>query len=165
MGAIGASFGIIASAGGGIGPDGAESAAGAAGLRSRPCRPFMPFNLPPGLLSATTVGAYLDLPAQFGPPSGWIWDITALTAYGFTAGAIAVTKNFPLVTSAGNPYAVEPVGSFVQAGVLTFPQRGMPLLDSSERLVFTVTSALTGQAQISGQVIAIPAERVSEYVS
>jgi uncharacterized membrane protein len=41
----------------------------------------------------------------------------------------------------------------------------MPLLDSSERLVFTVTSALTGTAQISGQVIAIPAERVSEYVS
>lgn len=165
MGAIGASFGINASVGGGIGEGADDTAMEAAGVPRRRQRPFMPFNLPPGILTATAIGSYLDLPAQFGPPTGWFWDITALTAYGFTAGALAVTKNFPLVTAAGNAWAVEPVGAFSAAGVLTFPQRGMPLLDSSERLVFTVTSALTGTAQISGQVIAIPAERVSEYVS
>jgi hypothetical protein len=164
MGAIGASFGIGASVGGGIGQGADTMAAAAAGIPRRPCRPAMPFNLPPGLLSATAVGSYLDLPAQFGPPSGWFWDITALTAYGFTAGAIAVTRNFPLVTTAGNAWALEPVGAFTAAGVLTYPQKGMPLLDASERLVFTVTSALTGTAQVSGTVIAVPAERVSEYL-
>lgn len=165
MGAIGASFGIGASIGGGLGDGAADMAASAAGIRRAPKRPVMPFNLPPGLLTATTVGSFLDLPAQFGPPSGWFWDITALSAYGFTAGSIAVTKNFPLVTTSGAPYAIEPVGSFIQAGVLTYPQHGMPLLDASERLVFTVTSALTGQAQISGMVVAIPAERIDEYLS
>jgi hypothetical protein len=165
MAVIGASFGITAGLGGGTGQDGADAVADVIGLPRRPCRPFMPFNLPPGLLSATTVGSYLDLPMQFGPRAGWFWDITALTAYGFTAGAIAVTKNFPLVTSAGTAWAVEQVGSFTQAGVITFPQRGMPLLDHTERLVFTVSSALTGTAQIGGQVIAIPAERISDYVS
>lgn len=164
MGAIGASFGIGASVGGGIGEGAADAAMDAAGIPRRAVRPAQPFNLPPGLITATAVGSYLDLPAQFGPPSGWLWDITSLTAYGFTAGTIAVTRNFPLVTPAGAPYALEPVGSFIQAGVLTYPQKGMPLLDASERLVFTVTSALTGQAQISGTVIAVPAERISEYI-
>lgn len=165
MGAIGASFGIGASIGGGIGEGATDAAASAAGVPRRARRPVMPFPLPPGLLTATTVGAYLDLPMQFGPRNGWFWDIVALTASGFTAGAIAVTKNFPLVTTAGNPYAVEPVGSFTQAGVLTYSQKGMPLLDATERLVFTVTSALTGAAQISGQVIMVPAERIDEYLS
>ena len=165
MGAIGASFGIGASLGGGIGQGAAAAAADAAGM-PRPCkRPVMPFNLPPGLLTATAVGSYLDLPAQFGPPTGWFWDVLALTAYGFTSGSIAVTKNFPLVTSAGDPIAIEPVGAFSQAGVLTYSQHGMPLLDSTERLVFTVTSTLTGQAQISGMVVAVPAEQISEYLS
>ena len=164
MGAIGASFGITASVGGGLGEGAAAAAMDAAGYPRRPRRPAMPFNLPPGLLTATTVGSYLDLPDQFGPPTGWFWDITSLSAYGFTAGSLAVTRNFPLVTTAGNPYALEPVGSFSQQGVITYPQKGMPLLDGNERLVFTVTSALTGQAQISGTVIAVPAERISEYL-
>jgi hypothetical protein len=163
MGAIGASFGIGASVGGGIGQGAADAAMAAAGIR-RACRPAQPFNLPPGLLTATAVGSYLDLPAQFGPPSGWLWDVTSLTAYGFTAGSIAVTRNFPLVTAAGSPWAIEPVGAFTQAGVITYPQKGTPLLDGSERLVFTVTSTLTGAAQISGTVIAVPAERISEYI-
>jgi hypothetical protein len=129
----------------------------------------MPFNLPPGIISASTtgiaVGSFLDLPRQFGPPTGWFWDITALSAQGFTAGAIGVSKNAPLVTTTGAAYAIEPVGSFTAAGVIPFPQRGMPLLDSSERLVFTVTAALTGAAQISGQVVAVPAERIDEYLT
>lgn len=165
--AIGASFGIGAAVGGGLGPGAGMAADDAAnGTLRRVCkRPVMPFPLPPGLLSKTTVGSFLDLPGQFGPPTGWFWDITALTAFGFTAGAIGVAKNFPLVTATGAAYAVEPVGSFTQAGVLTFSQKGMPLLDSNDRLVFTVTAALTGTAQISGQVIAVPAERIDEYLS
>jgi hypothetical protein len=165
MGAIGASFGIGGSVGGGLG-EGAGAAAMTAAGRARPYkRPVMPFVLPPGLITSTAVGSYLDLPAQFGPPSGWFWDIVAISAYGFTAGTLAVSKNFPLVTSTGAPYAVEPVGSFIQSGVLTYPQRGTPLLDGSERLVFTVTSTLTGNVQISGQVIAVPAERIDDYLS
>jgi hypothetical protein len=164
--AIGLAFGAGVSAGGGIGEGAADMAAFGAGLTRRLRRQAMPFNLPPGLLPANApIGAYLDIPPQFGPPNGWFWDITALAAYGFTAGSIAISKNAPIVTAAGNPYAIEPVGSFTQAGVLTYPQRGMPLLDSSERLVFCVTSALTGQAQISGQVIAVPAERIDEYLT
>lgn len=165
MAAIGAAFGI--SVGGGLG-DGAEDAAmdGASLLpRRKICRPVMPFALPPGMMTTTTLGSFLDLPDQFGPPTGWFWDILALSAAGFTAGTIGVSKNFPLVTTTGNPYAVEPQGSFTQAGVLTYSQKGMPLLDANDRLVFTVTSALTGTAWISGQVIAIPAERIDEYLS
>lgn len=169
MGAIGASFGIGASVGGGAGEGAADAALGAAGIRRRPKRPVMPFALPPGAFTATAVGAYLDLPPQFGPPNGWFWDIVSLTAFGFTSGTIAVTKNFPMVTPTGAPYAVEPVGSFSQAGVLTYPQHGMPLLDGADRLIFTVTSTLTlgpaAQVQFSGQVIAIPAERIDEYLS
>jgi hypothetical protein len=164
--AIGLSFGAGAALGGGIGQGAADAAGTAAGLpRRRACRPVMPFTLPPGILTATSVGSYLDLPGQFGPPTGWFWDVLALTAYGFTAGTIAVSKNAPLLTAAGNPYAVEPQASFTQAGILTFSQKGMPLLDSCDRLVFTVTGTLTGQAQISGQVVAIPAERIDEYLS
>ena len=132
----------------------------------RPCRrPVFPFALPPGILTATSVGSFLDLPHQFGPRTGYFWDVVALTAFGFTAGAIAVSKNAPLVTAAGNPWAIEPEGSFTQAGVITYPQKGMPLLDATDRLVFTVTAALTGTAQISGQVICVPAERIDEYLS
>jgi hypothetical protein len=162
MAAIGASFGI--NIGGGLGDGAADAATAAAGIPHRPVRPAMPFNLPPGLLTATAVGSFLDLPAQFGPPNGWFWDITALSAYGFTAGTLAVTRNAPLVTAAGSPNAIESVGTFPQAGIITYPQKGMPLLDSSERLVFTVTGTLTGSAQISGTVIAVPAERISEYL-
>jgi hypothetical protein len=162
MAAIGASFGI--SVGGGLGEGAGDMAAAAGGAPRRPYRPAMPFNLPPGLITATAVGSFLDLPPQFGPPNGWFWDITSLSAYGFTAGALAVTRNAPLVTAAGSPNAIEPVGSFTQAGVITYPQKGMPLLDSSERLVFTVTATLTGSAQISGTVIAVPVERISEYL-
>lgn len=164
--AIGAFFSASAGLGGGIGDGALEAAADGAGRpRCRVIRPVRPFALPPGLLTTTTVGSFLDLPAQFGPPTGWFWDILALTASGFTAGAIGVSKNFPLVTTTGSPYAVEPQGSFTSAGVLTFSQKGMPLLDSSDRLIFTVTSALTGSAAISGQVIAVPAERIDEYLS
>jgi len=163
--AIGLAFGAGVSAGGGIGEGAADMAAFGAGLTRRLRRQAMPFNLPPGLLTATAVGSYLDLPQQFGPPSGWFWDITALTASGFTAGAIGVSKNAPLVTTTGAAYAIEPVGSFTQAGVIPFPQRGMPLLDPSERLVFTVTAALTGTVTISGQVVAVPAERIDEYLT
>lgn len=165
MAAIGVRFGISAAAGAGIG-EGAAAAAAAAGLAVAPPRRVTSFPLPPGLLPAGSgVGSFLDLPAQFGPPTGWYWDITALSAFGFTAGALGVSKNFPLITAAGNPYAVEPVGSFAQAGVIPYPQRGNPLLAPGDRLVFTVTAALTGAAQISGQVVQVPAERLDEYLS
>jgi hypothetical protein len=169
MGAIGARFGIGASVGGGIGEGAADMAASAAGLVYRK-PPIRTFSLPPGSLTGTSVGTYADIPGQWGPPSGWFWDLTSLTAYGFTAGTIAVTKNFPLVTAAGNPFGLEPVGSFAQAGVLAYAQHGIPLLDATERLVFTVTSTLTlavtpGQVQFSGQVVAVPAERIDEYLS
>lgn len=163
--AIGARFSVGAGIGGGLGQGAAAAAADAAGIPVCRRRPVTSFPLPPGILAATTVGSFLDLPHQFGPRTGWYWDITALTAFGFTAGAIGVSKNAPLVTAAGNPFAVEPVASFTQAGVITFGQKGMPLLDASERLVFTVTAALTGTAQISGQVVMVPAERIDEYLS
>lgn len=167
MAAIYARFGIgAAAAAGDPGGDNIGAVLEAAGLPSRCARrPILPFNLPPGLLTVTTVGAYLDLPHMFGPRTGYFWDITALSAQGFTAGTIGVSKNAPLVTAAGNPWAIEPVGAFTQAGVITFPQKGMPLLDASERLVFTVTSALTGSCQVSGQVVCVPAERIDEYLS
>jgi hypothetical protein len=165
--AIAATFGITAGLGAGLGPDGTDMALAGAGLaRRRHCRPVTPFPLPPGLIaSGATTGTFLDLPMQFGPRTGWLWDIVALTASGFTAGTIAVTKNAPYVTTGGSAYAIEPVGSFSQAGILTYSQKGMPLLDSSDRLVFTVSATLTGYAQISGQVIMIPAERLDEYLS
>lgn len=163
--AIGARFGIGAAVGAGIGEGATAAAAEAAGMVRTCRRPVFTFTLPPGLLTATSVGSYLDLPHQFGPRTGYFWDVVALTAYGFTAGAIAVTKNAPLVTPAGNPFAIEPVGSFAQAGVIPFPRKGLPLLDPTERLVFCVTAALTGTAQFSGQVVCVPAERIDEYLA
>ncbi len=161
--AIAARFG--GGAGIAIGDQADTMAASAAGL-AVPCRkrPFMPSPLPPGILTTTSVGSFLDLPHQFGPRSGYFWDVSALSAYGFTAGTIGVSINAPLVTPQGNPYAIEPVASFTQAGILFFSRKGMPLLDASERLVFTVTGTLTGQAQISGEITIVPAERISEYM-
>jgi hypothetical protein len=167
MAAIGASFGIGASIGGGVGPDAADMAASAAApalYRTPRKRPVMPFNFPPGIITATAVGSYIDLPNQFGPSTGWFWDILSLSIQGFTAGSISVTKNFPAVTPAGALLAIEPVASFAAAGTQNFPQHGTPLLDSSERLVFTVTSTLTGFGQVSGMVAQVPSERIDEYL-
>jgi hypothetical protein len=163
MAVIAARFAFGAGAAAGEGAEG--GAMDAAGLpRRRALRPFQEFNLPPAVLTTTTVGSYLDLPGQFQPPTGWLWDITMLSVSGFTAGAVAVSLNAPLVTPAGAPCAIEPVASFNQAGILPFPRKGHPLLDSTQRLVWCVTAALTGVAQISGMVIAVPAERLSEYL-
>lgn len=164
MAVIAARFSV--GAGLGLGADSAEDdAMAAAGLpRRRALPPFQQFNLPPAILTGTAVGSVLDLPGQFSPPTGWIWDITMLSASGFTAGAVAVSLNAPLVTPSGAPYAIEPVASFTQAGIIPFTRKGHPLLDCTQRLVWCVTAALTGVCQISGMVIAVPAERLSEYL-
>jgi hypothetical protein len=165
MAAIAARFGVGVGAAAGQGA--ADLAADAAGMPPRAVckRPIYPFGLPPGLIVATAVGSYLDLPHQFGPRTGWYWDITSLTVAGFTAGAIAVSINGPWVNSGGTIIGLESVASFPQAGVQPFPQKGMPLLDSSERLVFTVTAAITGSVLITGRVVMVPAERIDEYLS
>lgn len=164
--AIGARFGIGAAVGAGLGEGAAGAAADAAGyVRPARKRPIYPFNLPPGLLAVTTVGAYLDVPHQFGPRTSYYWDVTSITIEGFTAGQVNVSKNAPAVTAAGNPYAVENVAQFLNQGTQNMPMRGQPLLDATERLVFTVVSAITGYAQIGGTVVMIPAERIDEYLA
>lgn len=166
LAAIGASFGVHAGIGAGLGEGAAEAAlAGAGTVLRRPKRPVMPFMLPPAILTATSVGSFLDVPGQFGPPTGWFWDITSLSLSGFTAGSVAVAKNAPMTDANGNPIAVEPVASFTQAGIVAFPQKGNPLLAWGDRLVFSVTSAITGVVQISGSVIQVPSERIDDYVS
>ena len=159
---IAAGFGIGIAVG-----DAAEgNALAAAGMgRRKPCPPVFPFNLPPGILVATAVGSFLDSPDQFGPPTGWFWDVTSITLTGFTAGAVAVTRNAPAVDSLGNPVAIEWVTQAAAVGTVQFPQKGNPLLDGNDRLVFTVTGALTGQLRVTGTVIAVPAARIDEYLS
>jgi hypothetical protein len=165
MASIAARFGAGVGVAAGAGAD--DMAADAAGVprMCQPKRPIYPFGLPPGLIVATAVGSYLDLPHQFGPRSGWYWDITSLTVAGFTAGAVAASINGPWVNAAGTIIGLESVASFPQAGVQPFPQKGMPLLDASERLVFTVTAAITGSVLITGRVVMVPAERIDEYLS
>jgi hypothetical protein len=163
MASIAASFGIGAAVG-----EGAEDGAAAmAGLprRRAPGPAVFPFALPPALMTTLTVGSFIDLPDTFGPPMGWFWDVTMISLSGFTSGAVAVSKNAPLITAAGAPVAVEPVTYFTQAGVINFPQKGTPLLDGNDRLVFTVTATITGVVQVSGSVIAVPACRMDEYLS
>ena len=163
-----ASIALSFGAGAGLGQGADETAMIAAGMPvRRRCPPVFPFMLPPGILTTTAVGSFIDLPDQWGPPMGWFWDITMISCAGFTAGSIAVARNFPFVTAAGNPVAVEPVASFSQAGVTAFPQKGNPLLDANDRLVFTVTAALTAPngVVISGSAIAVPAARMDEYLS
>lgn len=164
LASIALSFGAGAAVGDGA-EDGALAVAGMP--RVRRCPPVFPFMLPPGILTTTGVGTFIDLPDQWGPPLGWFWDITMISCAGFTAGSIAVARNFPFVSTAGNPIAVEPVASFAQAGVTAFPQKGNPLLDSNDRLVFCVTAALTAPngVVISGSAIAIPSARMDEYLS
>lgn len=161
-----ASIALSFGAGAAVGERAGETALAVAGMPyRRRCPPVFPFPLPPGILTTTTVGSFLDLPDQFGPPMGWFWDVTMLSVTGFTAGAVAVTKNAPYVTAAGTPVAIEPVTFFTAAGVTQFPQKGNPLLDGNDRLIFTVSSALTGTAQVSGTVIAVPVSRIDEYLS
>jgi hypothetical protein len=165
MAAISARFSI--GAGVAAGP-GAETAAmeGAGLLVARRKRPVYPFNLPPAILSATTMGSFTNPGTdQSGPATGWFWDVTSLSLTGFTAGSVGVSKNAPYITPAGNPFAIEPVAQFTAAGTQNFPQKGTPLLDSNDYLVFTVLTAITGVVNISGTVIMIPAERIDEYLS
>lgn len=163
IGSIALSFGIGASAGAGA----EDTALAAAGMPRAARKPrVFPFMLPPGLLVGTTVGSFLDLPDQFGPPMGWFWDVTSITLSGFTAGQVVATRNAPYVTAAGTPVAVEIITPFTAAGTINFPQKGNPLLDGNDRLVFTVSSALTGgPVAVTGTVIAIPASRIDEYLS
>lgn len=164
-----ASIALSFGAGAAIGDGAEDGALAVAGMPRRRCgSPVFPFSLPPGILTGTTVGSFLDLPDQFGPPQGWFWDITSITAAGFTAGTVTVTRNAPAVTPAGTPVAIEYVAQVAaaNAGVpVAFPQKGNPLLDGNDRLVFTVTSAITGLVQVSGTVIAVPASRIDEYLS
>jgi len=161
-----ASIALQFGAGAAVGEGAQEGALTVAGMPvRRPKPPVFPFSLPPGLLTGTTVGSFLDLPEQFGPPSGWFWDVTSITLSGFTAGTVAVTRNAPFVTAAGTPVAIDVVSAFTAAGVLAFPQKGNPLLDGNDRLVFTVTAAITGLVQVSGTVIAVPVARIDEYLS
>lgn len=161
-----ASIALQFGAGAAVGDQAEDGALAVAGMPRRRCRPpVFPFPMPPGTLMGTTVGSFLDLPDQFGPPAGWFWDVTSLSITGFTAGAVTVTRNFPAVTAAGTPVAIETVGVAAAAGVLPFGQKGNPLLDGNDRLVFTVTSAITGLVIISGTVIAVPASRIDEYLS
>ena len=164
--AIGARFGVGASVGAGIGEGAAAAAADGAGLARRACRrPIRPFMLPPGLLPAVSIGSYLDLPDQFGPPTGWFWDITSLTINGPSTGTVAVAKNAPAITPGGGAYAVELVAVLTAETPAFFPRKGMPLLDASERLVFTVVSALGSIGSVTGSVVSVPAERIDEYMS
>lgn len=151
--AIGARFGMGAALAAGTGADAGE-VAGALGMgRSRCRRPYFPFQLPNGLLTATTVGSALDIPMNFGPRTGYLWDVTMLDLSGFTAGAVSVSKN-----------GFDEIAVFSSAGPQHFPQKGEPLLDCTERLVFTVTSAITGAVRVGGSVIMVPAERIDEYL-
>jgi hypothetical protein len=161
-----ASIALHFGAGAAIGDNAQDGALAVAGMPRRVPKPAVfPFNLPPGVLTAVTVGSFLDLSEQFGPPTGWFWDVTSIALSGFTSGAVAVSKNAPYVTPAGNPVAVEPVTFFNQAGIINFPQKGTPLLDGGDRLVFTVTATITGVVQVSGTVIAVPVCRMDEYLS
>lgn len=162
-----ASIALSFGAGAGLGASADETAMVAAGMPvPRRCSPVFPFVLPPGSLTGTSVGSFVDLPDQWGPPLGWFWDITSLTVSGFTAGTIVCTRNFPYVTTAGTPWAVEIVTPFNTAGTIQFPQHGNPLLDANDRLVFTVSAALTGSpVVITGTAIAVPAARMDKYLS
>lgn len=153
--AIGARFGIGAAAVLGMpSPDDAIAEAAGLPVRRRCARPVFPFQLPGGLLVATTVGSQLDIPMNFGPRTGWLWDVTMIDLSGFTAGAVSVSKN-----------GFEEIALFSAAGPQHFPQKGEPLLDCTERLVFTVVSAITGNVRVSGSVIMVPAERIDSYLS
>ena len=163
MAAIAAGFGV----GLAVGPGADDAAADVAGLpRRRPKLSVFPFTPQPYLLTGTAVGSYV-LADLFSPQVGWVCDITSITMTGFTAGALAVTKGAPAVTAAGNPAAVEYLASFNQAGVIPFPQHGMPFLDANDTVYITVTSALTAPAGvvISGTGIMVPVTRMDEYLS
>jgi hypothetical protein len=168
MGSIAASFGI----GLGLGAGAEGAATEAAGLPRRgpsPKQPVFPFTPQPYLLIGTAVGSFVQADL-FSPQSGWIADITSISCAGFTAGSIVATKGAPAVTAAGNPVAIEYAASFPQAGLVLFPQGGVPLLDANDTLYFTVTAALTLAAGAAGAVITatgimVPVTRMDGYLS
>lgn len=163
LASIALSFGVGAAVGQGA-EDGALAVAGMP--RRRPQQPLFPFPLQPGIITGTAVGSFLDAPDNFGPPTGWFWDIISLSVTGITAGTVTATKNAPAVTAGGVPIAIETIWPLTAAvPVQAFPSGGYPLLDCNERLVFTVTGALTGTAQVGGMAIAVPASRIDEYLS
>lgn len=165
LASIAASFGI----GVGLGPGAEDSALTAAGLPARArCKPAVfPFHIPPTPLLGTSVGSFAVLSSTVGVGSGWFWDITSLSAFGFTAGALAVTKAAPAVTPSGAQSAIEFIASFTQAGIIPFPQKGNPLLDANDDLYVTVTSALTAPSGVvlAGTAVMVPVSRMDDYLS
>lgn len=163
-----ASIALQFGAGAAIGQGAEDGALAIAGMpRRRPSSRVFPFTLPPTALATTGVGTFAILSSTVGVPAGWMWDVTSLSIQGFSAGAVAVTRSAPAVTAAGTPVAIEQIALFSAQGVQNFPQKGNPLLDANDDLYFTVTSALTAPngVVITGTGIAIPADRVDEYLS
>jgi hypothetical protein len=100
----------------------------------------------------------IDVPQLLGPSGGYWWDVTRLTAAGFSAGTVTVYKN---AVADGNQ-----LPSFPQAGVVTFGRR--MLLGPKERLLF-VTAGITlnpGAAGVSvgGDAIQVASWALPDYL-
>jgi hypothetical protein len=94
----------------------------------------------------------IDVPQVLGPSGGYWWDVTRLTAAGFSAGTVTVYKN---AVADGNQ-----LPSFPQAGVVTFGRR--MLLAPKARLVF-VTAGITLNAGVPGVSVGGDAIQVASW--
>ena len=96
----------------------------------------------------------LDDVRRFSPPQFYIYDVTRLTAQGFSAGSVAV-----YIANTG-----EQIASFTQAGTLYFNPGGDPFITGQQdRLVFTATG-LTGIASVSMGYIKVPYDAIGQYL-
>ena len=100
----------------------------------------------------------IDVPQLLGPSGGYWWDVTRLTAAGFSAGTVTVYKNG---VADGNQ-----LPSFPSAGVLTFGRR--MLLGPKDRLIY-VTAGITlnsgaGGVSVGGDAIQVEAWAMPRYL-
>lgn len=98
-------------------------------------------------------GTTIDLPDRLQPKDGYWWDVRRLNSWGWTAGSVNVCLNDP---------NGEVVGAFPQAGQFTWG--GNILMGPRDRLIFVVTSNITGSLFIAGQVIEVAATILPQYL-
>lgn len=115
-----------------------------------------------GQYQAVTFGSGLglDLPDLLGPHSGYVWDVHAVIASGFTAGSVAMfTGATPLSAAAAGQGNLE--FNFTSAGQLTYGKLQLPLMPN-DRLTFYATG-ITGVVNIKVRAVEMEIAAFPEY--
>jgi len=97
----------------------------------------------------------LDYPDRYGPHEGYMWDVHRLSAWGWTAGSVAVYLNDSLGFG-------EQLANYSVPGQWTWGHRQM-VLTPRDRVVVVATN-ITGAVYFAGQATEVEAPWWAEYI-